>query len=147
MNFKNIFQLQQHNNVANLALLILRIFTGVAFIYHGMGKIQAPFHWIPEGSNVHAPSILQFLAAVSEFGGGIALILGLVVPLAALGIFCTMIFATFTHAVIYKDPFINLAGGTSYELPLGYLVISIVLIALGPGNFSLDRYIFGRIKS
>lgn len=33
-------------------------------------------------------------------------------------------------------------GGPSYELPLVYLVISIMLIALGPGKWSLDAWLF-----
>lgn len=133
-----------HSNFQSLALLFMRLIVGIAFILHGWGKIQAPFSWMM-GSNI--PGIFQFLAAISEFGGGIALILGLLTPLASLGIAFTMAFATYFHLVVRQDPFVNLTGGTSYEPALGYLGIMILFIAMGPGKFSLDRIVFGERKN
>lgn len=63
------------------------------------------------------PSFFQFLAALSEFGGGIALIIGFLTPIASLGIAFTMAVATFFHEVVMKDPFVNLTGGSSFERP------------------------------
>ncbi|MDZ4859501.1 MAG: DoxX family protein [Candidatus Hydrogenedentes bacterium] len=123
------------------ALLFLRLIVGLAFIFHGWGKIQSPFAWMPPDSPV--PGILQFLAAFSEFGGGIALILGLLTPVAMLGLGFTMAVATCMHALVLKDPFVNPKGGGSYELALVYLAIAILFIALGPGKFSLDAMLFG----
>ncbi len=138
-----------HNNVcppspqstpASIALLILRLIAGIAFIYHGYGKIQTPFSWMPEGSPV--PGFFQFLAAVSEFGGGIAWILGLVTPLASLGMTFTMLAATLFHAALLKHPFVSLDHGPSYELAAAYLGVALVLLFVGPGKFSLDFLLF-----
>ena len=128
---------------ASTTLLLLRLIVGVAFIFHGWGKIQSPFDWMgPQGDAV--PGIFQFLAAVSEFGGGIALILGLLTPIALLGLACTMTVATLMHAFVMKDPFVTLKkGGSSYELALVYLGISLLFLATGPGKYSLDALIFG----
>ena len=116
-------------------LLLLRLVAGLAFIFHGWGKIQAPFSWMgPEGP----PGILQFLAAISEFGGGILWILGLLTPLASLGILFTMLGALFIAHLPNGDPFI---GG--YELPLVYLVVAVLFLLAGPGRFSLDERLFG----
>jgi uncharacterized membrane protein YphA (DoxX/SURF4 family) len=41
-----------------------------------------------------------------------------------------------------KDPFVNTTGGSSYELALVYFAISLLLIATGPGKYSLDSKIF-----
>src|SRR5207245_5587211 len=77
-----------------VGLLVLRLVTGAAFILHGWPKIQNAFHWMdPADGPAPVPGFLQALAALSEFGGGIALILGFLTPLAALGIACTMITA------------------------------------------------------
>lgn len=114
---------------------------GVAFILHGWGKIQVPFGWMGPESPV--PGLFQFLAAFSEFGGGIALILGLLTRVAALGLGFTMAVATYTHMVIKGDPFV---GRPSYELPLVYLVISILFIVMGPGSYSADAKVFGERK-
>jgi len=116
------------------ALLVLRLVAGVAFVFHGWGKIQHPFSWMPPDAPV--PGILQALAALSEFGGGLAWIVGLLTPLASLGMFCTMAVAVFFHAS-RGDPFVG-QGGPSYEPALGYLAVSLVLMLLGPGRYSVD---------
>ena len=135
-----LFQPLPQPALTSAALLALRAIGGVAFILHGWGKIQNPFGWMGEESPV--PGIFQALAALSEFGGGIAWIIGLVTPLASFGLLCTMLVATLLHAVIKGDPFVN-PGGPSYELALVYLGISLLFLAAGPGRFSLDAKIFG----
>lgn len=134
-------QVQSFSNFQATVLLILRLIVGIAFILHGWGKIQSPFSWMPPEAGV--PGILQFLAALSEFGGGIALILGLLTRFASLGLAFTMLGATLVHAVIKGDPFVNMTGGGSYEPALGYLGMSLLFIAMGPGKFALDKMIFG----
>ncbi len=135
-----IFQPVPQNNATSTALLLLRLVAGLAFVYHGWGKIQAPFSWM--GPDASVPGIFQFLAALSEFGGGIAWMIGLVTPLASLGLFFTMAVATHMHAIVKGDPFVN-PGGGSYELALLYLVIAILFIVVGPGKFSADHFAFG----
>lgn len=120
----------------SVALLLVRILMGVALIMHGWGKIQTPFSWM--GADAPVPGILQFLAALSEFGGGIALLLGLLTSLAMFGLFCTMAVAIHMHAVIKGDPFV---GG--YELAALYLVLAVMFMITGPGKFALDNKIFG----
>ncbi len=62
---------------ASLGLLALRLLAGVALMHHGWSKIQNPFGWM--GPTATVPGFLQALAALSEFGGGLALALGVVV--------------------------------------------------------------------
>lgn len=124
----------------SLGLLLLRLIVGVAFLYHGSGKIQNPFAWMPGSST---PGILQALAALSEFGGGLALLLGLFTPLAMLGLAITMAVATHMHAVVMGDPFVNMTGGRAFELPILFFGIAVMFIFVGPGKFSLDSKIFG----
>jgi putative oxidoreductase len=135
---KQIFSVRNHAQCVDVVLLLLRVVTGIAFILHGWGKIQAPMSWMPGDS---VPGIFQALAAISEFGGGIALIIGLVTPLASFGLFCTMIVAAIFHAVILGHPFVGQNG--SWELATVYAVISLLFIVAGPGRFSLDKVIFG----
>lgn len=125
----------------DLVLLLMRVVVGYAFILHGWGKIQDPLQWMGTGSPVPGP--FQALAAVSEFGGGIALFLGLLTRLGGLGICCTMTVAVIMHRFLWGDPFVNLAGGKSYELAAAYLLMALLFVVLGPGRFSLDRRIFG----
>ncbi len=138
-----LFQVAPQTTAASAALLLLRLVAGCGMILHGWGKIKSPMSWM--GPDASVPGIFQFLAALSEFGGGIAWIIGLVMPLASFGMICTMIVATYMHAVINGDPFVG-KGEPSYELALLYLVISVVFIAVGPGKFSADAKVFGERK-
>lgn len=125
---------------ASVGLLLLRVYAGAALMSHGWGKIQNPFHWM-DGKPGAAPAPFQALAALSEFGGGMAFILGLLTPLAAFGVACTMAVAVFKH-VSRGDPFVGRAG--SWEPALGYLVTAKLLILAGPGRYALDTQVFRR---
>ena len=125
----------------DLALLLIRLVCGYAFILHGWGKIQHPMTWM--GPDATVPGFLQLLAAFSEFGGGIALIVGLVTRLASLGILCTMAVAVYTHAFVMHDLFVNPKGGSSFEPASVYFCVAVVLLAAGAGRFSLDKAVFG----
>ena len=123
-----------------VGLLILRVAAGLAFMLHGWSKIQNPTGWM--GPDAAIPGVLLALAAVSEFGGGLAWILGALTPLASFGILCTMVVATHLHMVVLKQPFVSQEG--SYELPLLYLCVAVLLILVGPGRLSVDALLFGK---
>ncbi len=135
---KRLFTPDPLTSRASLGLLALRVFAGVALMFHGWGKIQKPFGWM--GPEAPVPSLLQALAALSEFGGGLALALGLLTPLAMLGVLCTMAFAAFTH-ISRGDPFV---GRGSWELAGVYFTVAVMVLLTGPGRFSLDAKLFGR---
>jgi len=137
---KRFLQPVPQPTTASFALLLLRLIVGVAFLIHGWQKIQNPLGWMGPQSPV--PGFFQLLAAVSEFGGGIAWILGLLVSLASLGIGFTMAVAVSMHSMVLHDPFVNLTGGRSYELASAYLCVAILLLVMGPGRFSLDAKVF-----
>src|SRR3954469_14820513 len=88
----------------DVLLLAFRIAAGAILITTGWNKIQDPLHWM--GKEASMPSLLQSLAAVSEFIGGIALIAGLITRLAAFGIACTMAVAAYKMLVEYKAPYV-----------------------------------------
>ena len=140
-NLRRCLQVIPQIKCASSALLILRLIAGTAFVIHGWGKMQNPFGWM--GPQAPVPGFFQFLAAISEFGGGIAWILGFLTPFASLGIGCTMAVAVFTHLTVMKDPFVNPTGGGAYELALVYLGIAVLILTMGPGKFSLDAKVFG----
>ena len=144
INLKCLFQPAPYPAGASAALLFIRLIVGTAFVFHGWSKIQNPFGWVPPQAPVHIPAFFQLLAAVSEFCGGAAWIMGLLTPVASFGIACTMAVAVRMHMLVLKDPFVNPTGGSSYEPALVYLGIAILILALGPGKFSLDKIIFGK---
>lgn len=125
-----------------VGLLIVRLVFGLGIMLHGWPKIQKPFSWM--GPDAPVPGILQFLAALSEFGGGIALILGLLTPVAMFGLACTMLTAMFMVHIPKGEPFVNNGGGGSWEKPAMYLALAVMMILSGPGTISADAKLFGR---
>src|SRR5829696_2137519 len=99
---------------ASVGLLVLRIIFGSGIVLHGLPKIQAPFSWM--GPTAPFPGFLQAAAALSEVAGGVALIIGLLTPLAALFIAITMLVGAFTVHIPAGQPFVSPKGGPSWEL-------------------------------
>lgn len=119
----------------SFGLLVLRLVAGAAFILHGWPKIQNPTGWMgPDGP----PALLQAASALAEFGGGIALILGLLTPVAAAALAVNMAFALFIAHFPKGQPFVGGGAGGSFELPLLYFAVMVMLFFVGPGRFSLD---------
>jgi putative oxidoreductase len=125
---------------ASVVLLLVRLVMGTAFILHGWPKIQKPLEWM--GPDAPVPDLLQAMAAVAEFGGGIALLVGVLTPLAALGLAITMAAAAGMVHIPAGHPFVG-QGGPSWELAAVYFVLAIMFLLLGPGRFSLDAVLFG----
>ncbi len=121
----------------SIGLLVLRLVAGCGFMLHGLPKIKNPFNWM--GPDAAIPPFFQSLAAVSEFGGGIAWMLGALTPFFSFGAACTMTVAVWTHAVVRGDPFVG--KGASYEPALLFLSIALLLILAGPGRYSIDALI------
>jgi len=137
------------SGIGAFGLLVLRIVTGAAFIIHGWGKIKPPdqtvqpmlaFHWMDNFPDA-PPGSIQALAVLAEFGGGIALIVGFLTPLAAFLIAGTMTVALAKVHLPHGDPFVSV-GGPSFEPAAGYLAQMIMFLLVGPGMLSIDALLF-----
>jgi putative oxidoreductase len=141
MRITKAFQPHPLPRLASAGLLLVRLVAGLAFMFHGYGKIQNPLGWMGADSSI--PGLLQALAAIAEFGGGMAWMLGALTPLASFGLACTMVGAVWLHAVVIGDPFVPQGPGGSYELASVYLCFAVLLLLAGPGRYSLDSALFG----
>ena len=125
----------------DLAILLLRVFTGALLIHHGFEKLNdinnfadafvRPLH-------LPFPVTLSYIAAGSEIIGSWSLIIGLGTRFGATAILGTMSVAIY-HALVTSGFNIYLL-----ELLALYFCSSITIILLGPGNFSAD-YIISEI--
>ena len=75
------------------------------------------------------------MAALSEAGGGLFVLLGLLTPLAAALIISTMLVAIYT--VHWKNGFFN--GNRGYEFNLSLIALAVMLILMGAGLVSVDH--------
>jgi putative oxidoreductase len=127
-------------------MLLLRVVAGAAFIMHGWSKTMQDgkftmFSWMGEQAGM--PGFMQALAVAAELLGGAAWILGLLTPVASVGIIIVMLTAITTVHLPAGDPFVSMKGH-SYELALVYFAIGAVLLVVGPGIISVDGILFGR---
>lgn len=123
---------------SNLGLLIMRVGIGVLFIIHGYPKIMAGSEqWLWLGQQMsHVgitfyPVFWGFLAAVTEFFGGILFTLGLATRFCAFFMAFVMFIATMMHYMT-GDPF------TMYSNPLALLIVFVGFIFAGGGRYSID---------
>ena len=125
--------------IRDLAPLFLRVAVGAAGIYHGHGKLfggMSHFEEVVAGLHLPAPALLAWAAALSEFVGGILIVLGLLTRWAALFLGITMAVAVFR--VHLHDGFREL------EYPMVLLAACLSLVLTGGGWLSFDRHVVGR---
>ena len=133
--------------LSDLAILVGRLFIGVCFVIHGLGKLGVVgtgnmdgfVAWLKDLGVPHA-ALQARMAMLSEIGGGTLLVLGLYTRPACLLLMFTMAVAgRIGHRgagyLITNDP-----PGAEYTINLA--AICFVLLLFGPGAFSLDALIF-----
>jgi uncharacterized membrane protein YphA (DoxX/SURF4 family) len=135
----------------NVALTLNRVALGAFFAIGGYHKLfNASRHAALTGTlqddGVHALPIMQWLLPTAEFGGGCALIIGLLSVLAAFGLFVICIGALALDAVkrIRAWQPIDRADwlGDLLYLPEALYCIGLTVVMLaGPGRWSLDAKI------
>lgn len=127
-----------------IGLFLVRVVLGVIFILHGGQKLfqfgVSGFSGGLEQMGVPLAGLFGFLVVVAEFGGGIALVLGLLTRLAGMGIAATMIGAIWL--VHLKNGFFAPDG---YEFPLMLLAAALGMVIMGPGAWSLDAVLAQRL--
>lgn len=122
---------------ARFAPVLLRIAIGIVGAVHGWPKMKNLGAFIASVDKLGIPLAPLFgtAAALSEFLGGLALILGLFGRWAAFFFGCTMAVAVFK--VHGARGFSNDANGYEYSLVL--LVASASIVLSGSGPLSVDR--------
>ena len=136
---------------ASKPLLIVRVFLGIIFFAHGSQKV---FGWFGGGGlrgtiayfkqALGVPPPLTVLAALTELLGGLAMIVGLLVRPAAVGLIIVMLVAIVT--VHSKNGFfINWAlepgKGHGMEMNLALIGMALAVLVGGAGALSIDRLI------
>jgi len=130
---------------------VARLILGIIFFAHGAQKLLGWFG----GSGLKGtlrtmhefiglPVPLAFAAVLTEFFGGLGLIVGLLSRVAAIGIAVTMLSAIVMVNGRY-GLFLNWFGdrkGHGYEYHLLAIALAAVIIVRGSGAMSLDRLIY-----
>ncbi|MGZ3722416.1 MAG: DoxX family protein [Bdellovibrionales bacterium] len=141
------YLVQSTPQMVDLAILIARIFIGLCFVIHGLGKLglvgtgsMAGFTGWLKSLGLPFPEIQARLAMLAEISGGAMIASGFLTRVGLLLCFSTMVMAVrLGHKgagyLITNNP-------PGYEYAFNLAMICVVLFLLGPGTYSLDTLLF-----
>lgn len=134
----------------------LRLIIGFGFFEHGYAKLARGyenFAGILHAIGMPFPHLLSMATIAVEVVGGLMILFGAFIPLAAVPMIVVLLVATFTVHLPYGFSSIKLQsygatgahfGQPGYETDLLYLAGLIALAIGGGGPFSLDKYLSAR---
>ena len=127
------------------ALLVARLTVGVLFVSTGWGKVNnlAKVTDFFTELAIPMPGLNAVLASYAELICGFLLVIGLASRLASVPLVVTMVIAILTakRSELHSVP--DLFGFVEWT----YLVILLVIFALGPGKIALDTLLQRRIRA
>jgi putative oxidoreductase len=134
---------QRLEGLERLAVLILRLFLGFAFIMHGSQKLLGAFGGpgiagvggMLTKLGLEPAHILAWVLSITEFVGGVCVFLGFLTRFWAAGLVIDM--AVAIAKVHVPNGFF--ASKSGFELPLAFGVMALVILLTGPGSLSVDR--------
>lgn len=133
------------SHMSDIALFLLRGGLGVDFVAHGSQKLFSAFGGVGingtakffDSLGAHPGTLWAVVAAIVEFGGGIAMLLGLFVRLAGIGLAVDMLLAI----VLYNAN----RGFFTVGWEINFLIIcmALAMVLLGPGRYALATLVRG----
>ena len=132
---KALFKYGTNDTKVSVALLILRLYAGIAMITHGYPKL---INYSDKAGNFPDPfgfgsEVSLILTIFAEFFCSLFLVFGFLSRLVLIPLIITL--ATIIFVIHSDDPFGKI------ELPLFYLVSYIILYIIGVGKFSVDKFL------
>jgi putative oxidoreductase len=138
----------------DIALVIVRLALAWIFIYYGAGKLFGWFHgaglngtatFMANTAHLRPGKLFAVLSGVTEFGGGIALAVGFLGRLAAVGLFFDMVIAMVT--LTFRNGLIGNAAGVGYGLNVALEALCVVVILVGTGRYSLGARLHAHLTT
>ena len=151
--YSNRFAFLNRAALARWAPIPLRLIVGYGFMQHGFAKLSKgpeAFAAILHAIGVPAPHLMAWLTILVEVFGGLAVLLGALVPLASLPMAAVLLVAIFTVHLPYGFSSIKLISVTSghaqlgppgYETNLLYLACLAALVLGGSGPMAIDGHL------
>lgn len=129
----------------NTTALVGRILMSAIFIVSGFAKLTDPAATVGYMNSVGIPNpdILVYVAGVAELAGGVALLVGFLTRLAALGLVVLLIPVTlYFHAFWTMEGMQAKTEMVNFMKNLALMGGLAMIFAHGPGRFSID----GRLR-
>jgi putative oxidoreductase len=131
-------------------LLVIRLYWGWSFFQTGLGKLQnleRTTAYFRDDLNLPLPALNAAMAGTVECYGGMLLLVGLASRLTAIPLIVTMVVAYLTADIdVVKNIFSEPDKFTAAD-PFLFLLTAVLVLAFGPGVFSLDHLIGRKLRS
>ncbi|MDQ7044497.1 MAG: DoxX family protein [Sulfurimonas sp.] len=123
----------------DIAKLVLRLLVGLMMLFHGVEKIINGINGVKHlTTSAGLPEFFSYGVYVGEIVMPILIVLGLYARMASVFLALNMMMAIF---LVYGDSLFALGknGAPVIELPLFYLVLSIIIFLLGSGKYAVNN--------
>ena len=144
---KQLFQTQ-----AGFGMFWVRLPLAISMILHGWGKVSNLEGFISSSDQIGIAPVFAILAAIGEFFGGLGILIGFLSRIAAFGSGCTMaVAAIMRHGIPGYGYLMNWhgalpLGAEGYEFHTLAIGMSLGIVFLGAGTFSIDALIARRLE-
>jgi putative oxidoreductase len=130
-------------------LLAIRLYWGWHFFRTGLAKLQDHMTFTEQfiGFHVPLPGLSVWLAGTTECAGGLLLLIGLASRLAAVPLIFTMIVAYLTADLEAVQGIFSAPDKFLEAAPFLFLFACLIVLAFGPGVFSIDHLLARRFGS
>jgi putative oxidoreductase len=148
------FALLGSSDLEQYAILLVRVSLGLFFAISGANKLfvagsrQTMYETLVE-AKVPFPHLMTYFVSVVEFVGGCLLTVGFFSSLACVALLVDMLVAILTaklSAMPKGLSSLNWLDDFLYLPEVLYVLFFILLICLGPGTFSIDHSLTGKLQ-
>ena len=137
------------SNCPDLGKLLLRFSSGTIFLFAGLMKLMSIEGTIGFFTGIFGAGMAPFLAwlvALTEFGGGLALLLGIFPRISGLLLSFIMLVAVATVQFpamlgLMADGQMFIQAFSKVRLDFLLLFVNLAIALLGPGKYSLEEYL------
>jgi len=138
----------------DVALVVVRVVVAWIFIYYGAGKLFGAFDgpglhrtalYFSQTAHLRPGGLFAVVGGVIEFGGALAIALGLVSRVAALVLLGDQVMAMIT--VTWRNGINSLSATPGYEFNLTLCALAVVVITFGAGRLSVDAVLARRLRA
>ncbi|HET9089667.1 MAG TPA: DoxX family protein, partial [Acidimicrobiales bacterium] len=138
----------------DVALVVVRVVVAWIFIYYGAGKLFGAFDgpglhrtalYFSQTAHLRPGGLFAVVGGVIEFGGALAMALGVATRVAALALLGDQVMAIIT--VTWHNGINSLSATPGYEFNLTLCALAVVVIVFGAGRLSFDAVLARRLRA